>query len=103
LKLLRKLPFDFHYEYECDFGGVTRSYRHKVVDWEAGALYWNVQRRSDWQLAFRQKFLDEFQAKDLLFLMGNIHRFQDHWLIVSVLYPPKPPAAAAGQQEMFPR
>lgn len=101
LKLLRKLPFDFHYEYECDVGGQPRTYRHKLVDWEAGALYWNVQRRGDWQAAFRQRFLDEFRSKDLLFLMGNIHRFQHHWLIVSVLYPPKQPAEAAGQQELF--
>src|SRR4030095_2263805 len=33
---LRKLPYDFHYEYES--GGSVE--RHKVVDWEAGALFW---------------------------------------------------------------
>lgn len=101
LKTLRKLPFDFHYRYRCTVGGEMRDYRHKLVDWEAGALYWNVHRRPDWQAAFRQKFVTEFSARDVLFLMGNMHRLQHQWLIVSVLYPPKPPAEQAGQQSLF--
>jgi hypothetical protein len=67
--------------------------RLKIVDWEAGALYWNVtQRRGpDWQPAFRDKFETALPASDLLFLAGTIHRFPDQWLIVSVIYPPKQP------------
>jgi hypothetical protein len=101
LKLLKKLPFDFHYHYECTVGGETRVHKHKLVDWEAGALYWNVHRKPDWQAAFRHKFLTEFADKDVLFLMGTIHRFPDQWMIVSVLYPPKPSAELAGQKPLF--
>ena len=101
LKLLKKLPFDFHYHYECHVGGEIRVHKHKLVDWEAGALYWNVHRKPDWQTAFRHKFLTEFADKDVLFLMGTIHRFPDQWLIVSVLYPPKPPAELVGQKPLF--
>jgi hypothetical protein len=101
LKTLRKLPFDFHYRYECDSPDGMRTYRHKLVDWEAGALYWNICRRPDWQAAFRQKFVDEFSQRDLLFLMGTIHRFPGQWLIVSVLYLPKPPEASQRQQTLF--
>jgi hypothetical protein len=101
LKLLKKLPFDFHYRFECQADGVTRSYRKKVADWEAGALYWNVCRKPDWQAAFRQKFVSEFAERDVLFLMGTIHRFPNQWLIVSVLYPPRPPAGQADQALLF--
>ena len=101
LKLLKKLPFDFHYRYECQVNGEIRSYKNKLVDWEAGALYWNIHRRADWQAAFRQKFVAEFAEKDVLFLMGTIHRFPHQWLIVSVLYPPKPLAERAGQGQLF--
>ena len=97
LKLLKKLPYDFHYRYECTVGGVQKTYKHKLVDWEAGALYWNVHRRADWREAFRQQFLTEFSKKDVFFLMGTIHRFPNQWLIVSVLYPPRPQAELAGQ------
>jgi hypothetical protein len=101
LRLLRKIPFDFHYHYECRVGDATRAYRHKLVDWEAGALYWNVHRRSDWQEAFQQRFLNEFAEKNVLFLMGTMHRFPHQWLIVSVIYPPKPHDELAGQQRLF--
>ena len=47
------------------------------------------------------KFMVEFSEKDVLFLMGTIHRFPHQWLIVSVLYPPKRPADLAGQQSLF--
>lgn len=101
LKTLKKLPYDFHYRYECHTAAGPVEYRHKLVDWEAGALYWNVHRRDDWQAAFRQKFVTEFADKDVLFLMGTIHRFPKQWLIVSVLYPPRLPDVLARQQPLF--
>lgn len=101
LTLLKKLPFDFHYLYACESNGVITTHKHKLVDWEAGALFWNVHRKPDWQALFRQKYLTEFSTKDLLFLMGTIHRFPRQWLIVGVIYPPKPPAAQAGQGQLF--
>jgi len=101
LRLLQKLPFDFHYLYECESGGVVTTHKHKLVDWEAGALFWNVYRKPNWQALFRQKFLEEFSKKDLIFLMGTIHRFPKQWLIVGVIYPPKPLAVQVGQGELF--
>lgn len=101
LKLLKKLPYDFHYHYECVGPEGVTQHKHKLVDWEAGALYWNVHRRPDWQEAFRQKFLYEFAQRDLLFLMGTIHRFPDQWLIVSALYFPTLPPEVADQQRLF--
>lgn len=101
LKLLKKLPYDFHYHYECDGLDGVMLHKHKLVDWEAGALYWNVHRRPDWQEAFRQKFLKDFAQRDLLFLMGTIHRFPDQWLIVSTLYFPTLPPEVVDQQRLF--
>ena len=101
LKLLKKLPYDFHYHYECEGSEGVMLHKHKLVDWEAGALYWNVHRRPDWQEAFRQKFLLEFAQRDLLFLMGTIHRFPDQWLIVSALYFPTLPPEVVDQQRLF--
>lgn len=89
---LRKLPFDFHYIYECATAGGPEQFRHKITDWEAGALFWNCRQGygDDWEGPFRQKLETEFSAKDLLFLMGTVHRFPDQWLIVGLVYPPKP-------------
>jgi hypothetical protein len=102
IAMLRKLPFDFHYRYACAIGDEVREYRHKIVDWEAGALYWNCRRReSNWEVAFRAKLELELPARDFMFLMGTIHRFPDQWLIVSLIYPPKPPSGTLRQGSLF--
>lgn len=98
---LRKLPFDFHYTYECtspdDKPDIAT---HKLTDWEVGALYWKciaAYGPAGWEAKFRQRFETEFAGKDLFLLMGTIHRFPDQWLIVGIVYPPKRTPAPAEQ------
>src|ERR1035441_1128218 len=81
LRTLRKLPFNFHYRYCGATDPEGTENRHKIVDWEAGALYWNVVGRygESWERPFRQKFEKALPACDLTFLMGTIHRFPDQW------------------------
>jgi hypothetical protein len=97
---LRKLPYDFHYCYECATPGGTEVNTHKLTDWEVGALYWNCIRlygARGWESKFRERLETDFAEKDMLFLMGTIHRFPDHWLIVGIVYPPKLPAGGGRQ------
>jgi hypothetical protein len=104
IALLEKIPFDFYYHYECEVGGQTRTYRHKLVDWEAGALYRRLRKQygaDGWEAPFRQKFEDDLPSRDLLLLLGTIHRFPDQWLAVSVFSPPKPQPADPGQGSLF--
>ena len=103
LRLLKKIPFDFHYRYECEVDGQNKAYRHKLVDWEVGALYWNVRSKhgESWEEPFRQKLEQQLPASDLMFLMGTIHRFPDQWLIVSLIYPPRLPPEVANQLSLF--
>jgi hypothetical protein len=100
---LKKVPIDFHYRYKSVVNGLAREHRHKIVDWEIGALYWNVHRRhgANWQQPFREKLEKYMPSRDLHFLMGTIHRFPDQWLIVSLIYPPKPPPGQSHQQSLF--
>lgn len=88
---LRKVPFDFHYRYICDTPEGEKAFRHKIVDWEAGALFWNCRRSygAEWERPFRAKLGEQLPGRDLMFLMGNQHRFPHQWLIISVIYPPK--------------
>lgn len=104
ITMLRKLPFEFHYRYECLVNGVAKEYRHKIVDWEAGALFWNCKDRHHdaWEQPFRAKMENQLPAADLMFLLGTIHRFPDQWLIVSLIYPPKlPPPTTPDQIPLF--
>ncbi|MBY3413128.1 hypothetical protein V7796_12395 [Rhizobium laguerreae] len=90
IKTLRKLPFDFYYRYECGEGANAKVFRHKLLDWEVGALYLGCERRygADWERYFREKLEKDLPSKDLMMLMGNQHRFQEQWLIISLIYPP---------------
>ncbi len=98
---LQKVPFDFYYSYSCQTSQGITQYRHKITDWEACALYWNCQRdyQQNWEKYFRLKLEEDFsQNRELMYLMGTMHRFPDKWLIVGLLYPPK---AEARQRALF--
>lgn len=100
---LRKVPFDFYYR--CTYGTPNgeREYSQKIIDWEAGALFWRCRKDygDGWEKPFRAKLEHDLIGKDLMFLMGNLHRFQDQWVIVSLIYPPKLPLQADGQASLF--
>jgi hypothetical protein len=100
---LHKIPFDFYYRYLCDTPDGEKQYHHKIVDWEAGALYWNCLRSHgpNWEKPFRDKLETDLMAKNLMFLMGNQHRFQNQWLIISMIYPPKQQPIEAIQESLF--
>jgi hypothetical protein len=103
VKELRKVPYDFYYRYVCDSANGEDERRHKIVDWEAGALYWHCRKShgDDWEKPFRAKLEKQLGSKDLMFLMGNQHRFQDQWLIISLVYPPKRKQAETSQGLLF--
>lgn len=104
IKELRKIPYDFYYKYTCDSPCGEREFKHKIVDWEVGALYWNCKKshKDNWEKPFREKLEAELIKKNLMFLMGNIHRFADQWLIISLIYPPKQtPVVESLQQSLF--
>jgi hypothetical protein len=103
LKLLKKLPFDFYYHYACDTVDGEQIYKHKIVDWEVGMLFWNCKKshRSEWEVPLRARLEADFAEKDLMFMMGNIHRFQHQWLIISLMYPPRQSSNDVSQRLLF--
>lgn len=103
VKTLRKIPFDFYYRFRCDTPEGEKEERCKIVDWEVGALYWNCRHSHGeaWEQPFRAKLEGQLMAKELMFLVGNQHRFQDQWLIVSLVYPPTRKPAESPQGLLF--
>jgi hypothetical protein len=90
-KVIPKMPYSFSYRFEDASG--TRS-EMQVLDWEAGALYWNCLRATDGDEAaalqkVRQKYLTEFGERDLHFFLGTTQQFHfiapNPWVIVGVL------------------
>lgn len=89
-KIIPKLPYSFSYRFEDADG---RSSELQVLDWEAGALYWNCLRGSDGNEALalkkvRAKYLDDFRQRDLHFFLGTTQQFHQFapnpWVIIGV-------------------
>jgi hypothetical protein len=103
VKLLEKIPHDFYYHYEGEADGVPMEGRVKLVDWEVCALYRNLRRShgDKWEAPFREKLEAKLPSLDLTILLGTMHRWQDKWLGVSLIYPPRPQPEDSSQPGLF--
>ena len=88
-QVIPKLPYSFSYRF-TDADG--RESELQVLDWEAGALFWNCRRRhGDEKIALQKvkaKYLEQFGQTDLLFFLGTTQQFHflapNPWVIVGV-------------------
>lgn len=104
-KPLRKLPYTFHYVFECEDS--EKPHTAMCEDWELGTLFLKESDRlgSDEAAAqsVRDKFLNELcrADKDTRFFMGTRFPYNT-WLVVGVFWPPKPKEKpASAQQTLF--
>lgn len=99
---LKKLPYDFFYEFECDEPDCP-SHRLTCTDWEIGESYlkWSSKYGNDWEMKFREKYENEMvNRNDTYFYTGTIHGHPNTWIIIGLFYPPK--GSENGQQtELF--
>ena len=92
-KPLRKIPFSFHYVFECEDSG-GKAHTAMCEDWELGVLFLKqaAELGSDRAAAdsVRNKFLSEMcrEDKDTRFFMGT-HFPYNTWLVLGVFWPPK--------------
>lgn len=96
-ELIQKLPYSFSYRF---IDATGKKSELQILDWEAGALYWNCLRPSggDEPKALekvRQKYFDEFLKTDLHFFLGTTQQFHSFapnpWVIVGVFPIPHDP------------
>ncbi|HTN76828.1 MAG TPA: hypothetical protein VL096_16330 [Pirellulaceae bacterium] len=91
-KPLRKLPYSFHYIFECEDSDKPNT--AMCEDWELGALFLKESERlgSDELAArsVRDKFLTELcgPKKDTRFFMGTFFPY-NIWLVLGVFWPPR--------------
>lgn len=92
-KPLRKIPFTFHYVFECEDSN-GKPHVAMCEDWELGMLFLNEAARLESEQAaaesVRDKFLGELcrEDKDTRFFMGT-HFPYNTWLVLGVFWPPK--------------
>lgn len=92
-KPLRKIPYTFHYVFECDDSD-GKAHTAMCEDWELGMLFLNEAERLGTDEAaaesVREKFLGELcrEDKDTRFFIGT-HFPYNTWLVLGVFWPPK--------------
>jgi len=100
-KPLHKIPFTFHYIFECADTG-KKPHTAMCEDWELGVLFLNeVERLGSEQAAaesVKKKFLGELcgPKKDTRFFMGTKYPY-NVWLVLGVFWPPKPTEKGPGK------
>ena len=101
-QLIPKLPYSFSYRFEDSTGKRSEL---QVLDWEAGALYWNCLKSTEGDedaalTKVRNMYFDTFLKTDLHFFLGTTQRFHqvgpNPWVIVGVFQVPDDP-----QQRLF--
>lgn len=70
-KLVKKVPFKFFYRFK---DSQSRERRLEIIDWEIGALYWNLIKSNNTETTLRkikQKYFIEFSETDIHFFLGT--------------------------------
>lgn len=98
----RKVPFDFHYRFECE-DERCNGHRMSIHDWEVGALFWrNVDQGHSHESAAEQvtrRFYDEIcgEDRDTHFYVGTILNYAN-WIVLGLFYPKQIEAAPGDKQ-----
>ena len=92
----RKVPFKFHYCFECDDPRCKGNHRMMIEDWEVGARFWRMvdQYSMSYREAaeeVREHFLNSICGpdKDTRFYVGTILAHPRTWVVIGLFYPKK--------------
>ena len=89
----RKVPFKFHYCFECDDPRCKANHKMMIEDWEVGAFFWRMvdsgSTPDEAAQKVRDKFLDDLCGpdKDTHFYVGTILNYPRKWIVVGIFYP----------------
>lgn len=103
----RKIPFKFHYRFECDDSRCKKNHQMMIEDWEVGALYWKcVDGGASPEEACRkvkQKFLDQLCGldRDTHFYVGTVLAHPKSWVVVGVYWPKAAPVSNPATSTLF--
>jgi hypothetical protein len=89
----RKVPFKFHYHFECDDPNCNRNHRMMIEDWEVGALFWRLVDKGcsheEASKKVQNKFFEQICGPDIdtHFFVGTVLAHPKSWVIIGVFYP----------------
>jgi hypothetical protein len=102
---LRKVPFKFQYQFECDDSRCRKNHKIMIVDWEVGVLYWKLvdkgATREEAAAKVRGKFLDDIcgDDTDTHFFVGTTLEHMGTWIVLGVFHPKIRPTTTPSSDE----
>jgi hypothetical protein len=91
LRELEQLPVEFSYRFKCA-DDRCRGHKMRILDWEIGEAYrkWSRAYPKDWEVRIRDKFERELPGKDLILVVGTMAAHPTSFVIIGLVYPPRP-------------
>ena len=89
------IPYEFRYKFHCAGNHNCAGHDFPIIDWEIGQSYrswlWKYKDENVLLQKIKQKWLDQICSadNDIHFYVGNLHRFQDTFMVLGAFYPPK--------------
>ncbi len=89
----RKVPFKFHYKFECDDARCKSNHQMMIEDWEVGALFWRLVDQGESHESAAKKVQEKFLGdlcgadKNTHFFVGTVLAHPNTWVIIGVFYP----------------
>lgn len=97
LKPLEQIPFAFYYDFRCGGCSDCPSHRLMIHDWELVAAYRRWRRKHTQHGLLLDKIKETWlhklcaPTKDTHFIVGNMWRHPEQFMVLGVFYPPKSP------------
>ncbi|MEM6519626.1 MAG: hypothetical protein AAF722_09900 [Cyanobacteria bacterium P01_C01_bin.70] len=92
---LEKIPYKFYYKFQDKD---KKEHTCSIIDWEISQLFRRMRNASkaskieDKEIEalekVRIKLADQLTARDLHFLMGNLNKYRNSFVIIGLIYPP---------------
>lgn len=101
---LDKIPFDFHFSFECD-DGACNGHRMSMIDWELGQSYRQTlgQPEDDRLDLLMKKWRDVVcgPTRDTHFFAGTLAKRQHQFVLLGTFWPPKQQARSLQDLALF--
>ena len=100
LSELEQIPWKFSYEFDCDDAGCG-GHKLQIFDWELGQSYrrWSRSDPRRWEEMIRQKYERELPGRDLHLVVGTLAAHPKTFVIIGLVYPPRPQMDGAYVQQ----
>jgi hypothetical protein len=89
--VLEQVPWTFSYKFECD-EAACNGHKSQILDWEIAESFrrWSRSDPDRWEDMIRAKYERELPGKDIHLVVGTMAAHPKTFVIIGLVYPPRP-------------